>query len=110
MRRWPKSRYWTRSTTMHCRGSPPYDSPWVWVRLGLPVVLVKPDGFAVMQGLARAAAKGRRIALVTYGTTSPELQLFNDRYGLQLEIRAYASEAEAEACVEELASKKVEAV
>lgn len=79
-------------------------------RLDLPVVLIKPDGFDVMQGLARAAAKGRRIALVTYGTTSPELQLFNDRYGLQLEIRAYTSEAEAEACVEELASKKVEAV
>lgn len=78
--------------------------------LDLPVVLVKPDGFDVLQGLARAAGKSRRIAMVTYGAPQPELQLFNERFSLQLEIRAYRSEAEAEACVEELASLGIDTV
>lgn len=79
-------------------------------RLDLPVVLVKPDGFDVLQGLARAAGKSRRIALVTYGSVPPELQLFNERFGLRLEVRAYTGEAEAEACIEELASLGIDTV
>lgn len=78
--------------------------------LDLPVVLVKPDGFDLLHGLARAAGKSRRIALVTYGALSPELQLFNERFALQLEIRAYNGEAEAEACVQELADKGVDTI
>lgn len=78
--------------------------------LDLPVVLVKPDGFDVMQELARAASRSRRIALVTYGAVRPELLRFNERFGLQIEIRAYNGEAQAEACVEELAALGIDTV
>lgn len=78
--------------------------------LDLPVVLVKPDGFDLLQGLARAAGKSRRIALVTYGALPPELLLFNERFSLRVDMRAYASEAEAEACVEELSGNGIDTV
>lgn len=78
--------------------------------LDLPVVLVKPAGFDLMQGLARAAGRSRRIALVTYGKLPPELLLFNERFSLKLEIRAYDGEAQAEACVEELAGLGIDTV
>ena len=78
--------------------------------LNLPVVLVKPDGFDLLQGLARAAGKSRRIALVTYGALPPELPLFNERFSLRVDMRAYGSEAEAEACVEDLAARGVDTV
>ena len=79
-------------------------------RLDLPVVLIKPDGFDLMQSLAGAAARSRRVALVTYGAPPPELLLFNERFSLQLEIRSYASEAEAESCVDRLAGMGVDTV
>ena len=79
-------------------------------RLDVPVVLVKPDGFDLMQSLAGAVARSQRIALVTYGAPPPELLLFNQRFALQLEIRSYSSETEAEACVEALAGMGVEVV
>ena len=78
--------------------------------LDLPVVLVKPDGFDVLQILGRAAQRSRRIALVMYGSVPAELQRFNERFSLQLEIRSYITEAEAEACVEDLAAKGIDTV
>jgi propionate catabolism operon regulatory protein PrpR len=78
--------------------------------LDLPVVLVKPDGFDVLQGLARAAGRSRRIALVSYGAVPPEVQLFNERFELRLELRSYLGEAEAEACIEELAAQGIDTV
>ncbi len=79
-------------------------------RLDLPVVLVKPDGFDLMQSLAGAVARTRRIALVTYGEPPAELLLFNTRFSLELEIRSYSNEDEAEACVEALAASGIEVV
>ena len=79
-------------------------------RLDLPVVLVKPDGFDVLQVLARAASRSRRIALVTYGSVPAELQRFNERFSLQLMMRSYTGEAEAEACVEDLAAQGIDTV
>lgn len=79
-------------------------------RLDIPVVLVRPDGFDLMQSLAGAATRSRRIALVTYGDPPPELLLFNERFSLGLEVRSYASEAEADACVAALAAMSVDTV
>lgn len=79
-------------------------------RLDLPVVLIKPDGFDLMQSLVGAAARSRRIALVTYGPPPAELLQFNERFALQLEIRSYGNEAEAQACIDELANMGVETV
>ncbi|MDS1142158.1 propionate catabolism operon regulatory protein PrpR [Pusillimonas sp. SM2304] len=78
--------------------------------LDLPVVLVKPGGFDVMRGLARASGKSRRVALVTYGAVPPELAHFNERFSLQVELRAYTTEEEAEACVQELAALGTEVI
>lgn len=78
--------------------------------LDLPVVLVKPGGFDVMRGLARASGKSRRAALVTYGSVPPEIIHFSERFSLQLELRSYTTEEDAEACVQELAALGVEAI
>lgn len=78
--------------------------------LDLPVVLVKPGGFDVMQGLARASGKARRLAVVTYGAVPSELAHFNERFSLQVELRSYTTEEEAEACVQELVASGTEAV
>lgn len=78
--------------------------------LDIPVVLVKPDGFDLMQSLAGAALRSQRVALVTYGSPPPELQLFNERFSLGLEIRSYSTETEAQACVESLAGMGVDVV
>lgn len=79
-------------------------------RLDLPVVLIKPDGFDLMQSLVGAAARGGRVALVTYGPPPPELLAFNERFKLGLEIRSYANEPEAEACVDALAGLGIDTV
>lgn len=79
-------------------------------RLDIPVVLIKPDGFDLMQSLVGAAARSRRIALVTYGAPPPELLQFNERFALGLEIRAYENEAQAEACVDELVAMNIDTV
>ncbi|NYT86541.1 propionate catabolism operon regulatory protein PrpR [Pollutimonas harenae] len=78
--------------------------------LDLPVVLVKPGGFDVMQGLARASGKAQRLAVVTYGEVPSELAHFNERFSLQVDLRSYTTEEEAEACVQELAASGTEAV
>lgn len=78
--------------------------------LDIPVVMVKPGGFDVMRGLARASGKSRRIALVAYGSIPAELAQFNERFSLRVELRAYSTEEEAEACVQELVAMGVESI
>ena len=78
--------------------------------LDIPVVLIKPDGFDLFQGLARAATRSRRVALVTYGDIPAEVAAFNERYGLGVELRAYQNEAEAESLVRDLAADGVESI
>ncbi|MFW7340020.1 propionate catabolism operon regulatory protein PrpR [Pollutimonas sp. H1-120] len=78
--------------------------------LDLPVVMVKPGGFDVMRGLARASGKSRRIALVAYGSVPAELAQFNERFSLRVELRSYSTEEEAEACVQELVAMGVESI
>jgi transcriptional regulator, propionate catabolism operon regulatory protein len=78
--------------------------------LDLPVVLVKVGGFDVMRALGRARAISSRIALVAYGEPSPEVQQFNELFGLGVEQRAYRTEEEARECVRELRSRGLEVV
>ncbi len=78
--------------------------------LDLPVVLIKPDGFDLMQSLVGAASRPGRIALVSYGPPPAELLAFNQRFELGLEIRSYSNEAQAERCVDELSAMGVETV
>ncbi|HEY1392931.1 MAG TPA: PrpR N-terminal domain-containing protein, partial [Methylibium sp.] len=78
--------------------------------LDLPVVLVKVGGFDVMRALGRARAISSRIAIVTYGEPPPEVQQFNELFGLGVELRSYRSEEDAGACVRELRSRGIEVV
>ncbi|MCI2809971.1 propionate catabolism operon regulatory protein PrpR [Eoetvoesiella caeni] len=78
--------------------------------LDLPVVLVKVGGFDAMHALTKASRHSRRIALVTYGAVAPEVSHFNEVFGLQVVLRAYRTEQDAEVCVQELKYLGIEVV
>ena len=78
--------------------------------LELPVVLVKVGGYDVMRALGRARAISPRIAMVAYGEPSPEVQQFNERFGLGVVQRSYRTEEEARDCVRELRALGIEVV
>ncbi len=79
-------------------------------RAGVPVVLITPTGFDMLQALSKARRISDRVAIVTFGAVTPELEQFKDLYGLEIEQRAYTARPDAEACVGELAAKGVEVV
>jgi len=78
--------------------------------LALPVILVTLTGFDVLSALATARRSSRRIALITHGTTHPELIEFKQHFALELEHFAYETAADAERRVSALASRGVGAV
>ena len=79
-------------------------------RVNVPVVLITPTGFDVMQALARARRDAQRIALVSVGDTPPEVRRFVAAYGLDVEFASYQSAQEAENCVHELRDRGIEMV
>ncbi|MBS6362541.1 propionate catabolism operon regulatory protein PrpR [Burkholderia sp.] len=79
-------------------------------RAQVPVVLVTPTGFDVMQALARARRDASRIALVSVGETPPEVRRFIAAYGLDVEFASYQSAQEAETCVHELRDRGIETI
>ncbi|KVN24918.1 propionate catabolism operon regulatory protein PrpR [Burkholderia pyrrocinia] len=79
-------------------------------RAQVPVVVVTPTGFDVMQALARARRDASRIALVSAGETPPEVRRFVAAYGLDVEFASYQSAQEAESCVHELRDRGVETI
>jgi propionate catabolism operon transcriptional regulator len=76
----------------------------------VPVVTIQPTGFDMLRALAKARRLSRRVALVTFGDVTPELEQLNELYGLEIEQRAYETVEEAEACVREVAAKGIEVV
>ncbi|WP_159299910.1 propionate catabolism operon regulatory protein PrpR [Spiribacter sp. SSL99] len=78
--------------------------------LALPVILVTLTGFDVLNALATARRSARRIALISHGTTHPELIEFKQHFGLELEHYAYETAADAERRVSALASRGVGAI
>src|SRR6266545_2018398 len=79
-------------------------------RGGVPVVLITPTGFDMLQALSRARGISDRVAIVTFGSVTPELEQFKDLYGLEIEQRAYRTKLDAETCVRELADRGIEVV
>ncbi|MBN3818357.1 propionate catabolism operon regulatory protein PrpR, partial [Paraburkholderia sp. Se-20369] len=79
-------------------------------RAQVPVVVVTPTGFDVMQALARARRDASRIALVSVGETPPEVRRFVTAYGLDVEFASYQSAQEAESCVHELRDRGIETI
>ncbi len=78
--------------------------------LDVPVILVKVGGYDVMHALTKAARHSRRIALVTYGEEPPEVKHFNEFFSLDIQLRTYRTEQEAEIRVQELRGIGVEVV
>jgi transcriptional regulator, propionate catabolism operon regulatory protein len=79
-------------------------------RLNIPVVLVRVGGFDIMRALGRARDLSRRIALVTYGAPSPDVQQFNELFQLGIEQRSYRTDQDASDCVSELRARGIEVV
>ncbi|CAD6551745.1 Anaerobic nitric oxide reductase transcription regulator NorR [Paraburkholderia hiiakae] len=79
-------------------------------RIDLPVVLVQPTGFDVMQALARARREADLVALVTYGETPVEVRRFASAYGIDVVFAQYRTVQDAEACVLDLRDRGVGAV
>ena len=79
-------------------------------RLPIPVVIAKASGFDVMQALARARKVSKKIGLITYQETMPELVDFKNTFGFELEQRTYVTEEDARAQIRELKALGIEAI
>lgn len=79
-------------------------------RLNIPVVLVRVGGFDIMRALGRARDVSNRIALVTYGTTPPDVQQFNELFQLGIEQRSYRTDQDASDCVQDLKARGIEVI
>jgi len=73
-------------------------------RIDKPIVLVRPDGFDLMQALTRARRHSDRIGIISYGAPLPAFAAFKQQFGLQIEQRAYTNTEEARDLVAELVS------
>ncbi|MFC5431628.1 propionate catabolism operon regulatory protein PrpR [Paraburkholderia denitrificans] len=79
-------------------------------RIDLPVVLLQPTGYDVMQSLARARREADLVALVTYGETPVEVRSFANAFGLDVVFASYRTMQDAETCVLDLRDRGVGAV
>ncbi|TAM04298.1 MAG: propionate catabolism operon regulatory protein PrpR [Paraburkholderia sp.] len=79
-------------------------------RIDLPVVLLQPTGYDVMQSLARARREAGLVALVTYGETPVEARSFASAFGLDVVFASYRTMQDAETCVLDLRDRGVGAV
>ncbi|HSW12648.1 MAG TPA: propionate catabolism operon regulatory protein PrpR [Solimonas sp.] len=73
-------------------------------RIDKPIVLVRPDGFDLMQALTRARRHSDRIGIISYGAPLPGFAAFKQQFGLEIEQRAYTNTEEARDLVAELVS------
>ncbi|WP_428312665.1 propionate catabolism operon regulatory protein PrpR [Hydrocarboniphaga sp.] len=71
-------------------------------RIDKPVVLIQPDGFDLMQALARARRYSGRIGFISYGADLPAFAAFKQQFGLDIEHRRYSNTEEARDIVTEL--------
>lgn len=79
-------------------------------RLSIPVILIKPSGFDVLQALAKAGKLTSSIGIVTYQETISALLAFQKTFHLCLEQRSYVTEEDARGQINELKANGIEAV
>ncbi|MXS42277.1 propionate catabolism operon regulatory protein PrpR, partial [Citrobacter koseri] len=79
-------------------------------RLSIPVILIKPSGFDVLQALAKAGKLTSSIGVITYQETIPALIAFQKTFNLRLEQRSYITEEDARGQINELKANGIEAV
>ena len=68
-------------------------------RLAIPVVIAKATGFDVMQALARARKITPHIGMINYQAPLPELEEFQQTFGLPIVQRTYITVEDARAQV-----------
>ncbi|EKJ3306515.1 propionate catabolism operon regulatory protein PrpR [Escherichia coli] len=79
-------------------------------RLSVPVILIKPSGYDVLQALAKAGKLTLSIGVVTYQETIPSLVAFQKTFNLRLDQRSYITEEDARGQINELKANGTEAV
>lgn len=79
-------------------------------RVGKPIVLVKANGFDLMQALARARKVSDHIGLITHQTELPEFTEFQNSFQLRIPQRTYLTAEDARSAVAELAAQGVKVV
>jgi transcriptional regulator, propionate catabolism operon regulatory protein len=79
-------------------------------RVSAPVVVAKASGYDVMQALARARRVSKRIGVITYQETQPQLAEFTATFGLPIAQRTYVTEEEARASINEMKAEGIEAI
>ncbi len=79
-------------------------------QLSLPVVIAKATGFDVMQALARARKIAPEIGLINYQEPLPELEEFQQTFGLPILQRTYVTVEDARAQISEMKAAGVKAI
>jgi propionate catabolism operon transcriptional regulator len=79
-------------------------------RLAIPVVIAKATGFDVMQALARARKITPHIGMINYQAPLPELEEFQQTFGLPIVQRTYITVEDARAQVSEMKSAGIQAI
>jgi len=79
-------------------------------RLSVPVILIKPSGFDLLQALAKAGKLTSAIGVVTYQQPVPALSAFQETFNLPLEQRSYTTEEDARGQIHELKARGIKAV
>ena len=74
-------------------------------RIDKPIVLVRPDGFDLMQALSRARRRASKVGIISYGDSLPAFRSFQQEFGLDIEQRSYAHNEEARDLVAELVAR-----
>jgi propionate catabolism operon transcriptional regulator len=86
------------------------NAAWLRAHADVPVAVITPSGLDIMRAIATARRIGPRIGLVTFGTTTPELDQLDEVYRLGISQRSYTSIAEAETAVRSLAAQGVDVI
>lgn len=79
-------------------------------QLDAPFVLIRTDGFDVMQALASAKRTAEQVGLVTYETALDELAQLSRAFDLPIHARTYRTPQDARQAVRELVTLGVQAV
>jgi transcriptional regulator, propionate catabolism operon regulatory protein len=99
-------------------GQPPFDvlvsagsnGAYLKARAELPVVLVRPSGFDLMQALTRARQRSERIGVITHASDMTTFSDFRRAFNLPIAQRAFVTAEDARQCVSELVGQGVEVI
>ncbi|MDR0219411.1 MAG: propionate catabolism operon regulatory protein PrpR [Enterobacteriaceae bacterium] len=90
-----------------CAGS---NGDYLKSRLSIPVIIAKASGFDFMQALARARQISASIGVITYQSTLPALETFQQCFNLRVEQRSYVTKEDARAQVNALKAMGIKVI